>query len=788
MAFKSAANAGAYQLPQLTPLLESSATATSSSRASTNEDFPSPQSSFLCSFDGELLVDPVSVSCGHSFERKFIEEHLRLGNYWCPECNQELSPAEELTPNKALRIYMLEKKQRQTVKKLTASMISLDDLESVNRTLMVLKDAMVEIPGCIAKAKEDKVISALALLLKKSTADTRTVLSCLLLIARFSDENKETMGKTGVINLLTNLLCGIDPEPYALEILLELSKNETVADKIGNQPNSIPTLVSLLGHSRADIAEMAPRVLANLSGNKFTIRMGKCGYFSPFIERFCREAGNSEKMRASMANKLARMKLTEVVARSLASDQFITSLIELLDCDSPSSKLASLKCIKQLMAFSEFQSHFLSNELAIPAMLSLTTTAPEQQWKQEVIEILVHLIQISQPTDHQNYPGLQILYASNTIKTLLLQIETSGCEGQILLLKLLSLIVQKSDSARKWIISKDGSIDCLFSALKRDKNDGVRLQVLKLIYYITGADPNDEIFLPSSSVRDSFVNSLIAALLTHSCAEEERSFAAGIIGYLPTGDHGLDEMLQKSSFLKAINDIFKLPIKSDELLENSLAALQRYLVISTSVPIKQVSKLHQHLVQILSKNGSSPLAKQRAAMALSCLARCHGTPSTSANSTLSFAHMKQRIPSMIQSSKITHCTVHLSSSLQNSICLIKVGAVKPLVEMVRTLEPGASAAALMTLNTVCVQCDSAAAADAIVKSGGAEAIIEVLERGPLCIKEAALDLLENICECPRIRADGLENKLDQVLVYLLSKDNSIKAKAASVRAKLGLCL
>ncbi|XP_020593092.1 U-box domain-containing protein 44-like isoform X2 [Phalaenopsis equestris] len=761
---------------------DSSATASASSRGSTEEDFPSPRSSFLCSVDGELLVDPVSVSCGHSFERKAVEEHLRLGNYWCPECSKELSPTEKLTPNVSLRFYILEKKQRDAVKKLRLadSLLSSTDLECVNRALEDLKDAMMEIPSCIAKAKEDKVLRYLALLLKKSLGDTRAVLSCLLLIARFSDESKETMGTTGVIRCLTKLLRGAEPEIYALEILLELSKKDTIADKIGNDPNSIPTLVSLLNYPTAEIAEMARGVLENLYRVQFAIMMGKCGYLSPFLEHFCQE--NSVETRASMADELARMKLTETAARSLGNDQFVTSLTELLNSGSVSSRSSSLQCIKQLMAFREFQSRFLSNEFAIPALIGLITVAPDQLLMQEVVEIIVALIQISQHKDHQNNPGLQVLYSSNTIKSFLLQIETSGYQGQISLLKLLQIIVQKSDTARQWIKSKLGSMNFLFSALKLDQNDGVRLQVLKLIYYIAGTDINDMIFLPPSPAKDSFVNYLIA-ILTHSSVEEERSAAAGIIGYLLISDHSIGEMLQNTSFLKAINDIFSHSIKSNELLENSLTALHRYIVISNSVTGRQLNKLHQLLVQMLS-NGASTLAKQHAAITISYLARCSRIPSTPVNSSSSFAQLRQRIPNLIQSSKRTLCSVHLSSSLQNPFCLIKAGAVKPLIEMVRTMEPGASAAALMALNTLCTQCDSTAAANAIVESQGAVAIIEALERGSMSVKEAALELLEKVCEYPRIKADGLDDKFEKVLVYLLSQENRIKFKAASVRAKL----
>ncbi|KAI0515785.1 hypothetical protein KFK09_008452 [Dendrobium nobile] len=417
--FKFAAEAEAYQVPQLIQLLDSSATTSSSSRASTDDDISSPHSSFLRSFDGELLTDPVSVSCGHSFERRIIEEHLRLGNCCCPDCNKELSPTETLTPNTALRKYILEKKQRDAVKKLRheASLLPSEDLESLNRALEDLNDAMTDIPSFIAKAKEYKLIFVLALLLKKSSGNTRAVLSCLRLIARFSDENKETMGTTGVIRCLMKLLRGAEPEPSALEILLELSKKEVIADKIGNDPNSIPILVSLHNYPTSDMAEMARSVLENLSRIQFTILMARCGYLSPFLKRFCK--GKSEKTRASMANELARLKLTEISARSLENDQFITFLLVLLGCRSPSSKSASLQCIKQLIAFSEFRSSFLSNEIAIHAILSLITKASQQQWKQEAVAVLVSLIQTSHATDHQNNPRLQVLYTSNTIKILL---------------------------------------------------------------------------------------------------------------------------------------------------------------------------------------------------------------------------------------------------------------------------------------------------------------------------------------------------------------------------------
>lgn len=63
------------------------------------EDIPSE---FCCPISQELMADPVSPLCGHTFEREIIEEWL-LENPSCPVCREKPGTTQHLRPNFALK-------------------------------------------------------------------------------------------------------------------------------------------------------------------------------------------------------------------------------------------------------------------------------------------------------------------------------------------------------------------------------------------------------------------------------------------------------------------------------------------------------------------------------------------------------------------------------------------------------------------------------------------------------------------------------------------------------------
>ena len=78
-----------------------------------------------------------------------------------------------------------------------------------------------------------------------------------------------------------------ETEPNTIAILFELSKTETLVEKLGNTKDCIPVLVSLLSNPSPDISWKAQNVLQNLSSDThFVVKMAEAGYLQSFVTRF----------------------------------------------------------------------------------------------------------------------------------------------------------------------------------------------------------------------------------------------------------------------------------------------------------------------------------------------------------------------------------------------------------------------------------------------------------------------------------------------------------------------
>ncbi|KAL0920076.1 hypothetical protein M5K25_009184 [Dendrobium thyrsiflorum] len=745
-----------------------------------------PSSFFLCPLTGEILEDPVSVSCDHSFEKQAIEDYFHAGQNLCPLCSKELSSSGklELTSNSTLRNSILEWKRREertnaernAKKKFidTAAKISLDNMEDTNRAIGDLHDLMIEIPSCISAATDSscKLVPKLAELLKNDSSENiSAVLKCLLLIARFSDENKEKIGKRGVIKCLFKHSM---TKPNAVAVLLELSRNKVVAGKIEGIPYSSHILISFLDKPSSPVAEMARMVLENLSIDiNSTVMMAKFGYFTPFMVQF-NSQDISDEIRAYMAEELAQIQLTDTYARNLENEQLIVHLTEMLSCHYPSGKMASLKCIKQFIAFNEPRTCFLKNECAIPALLCLVTSKTvEEELKQKALEILMSLIQTTQPS----HPGLQTLFSSNGIQDIINQITTSAPEDQISLLHLLLVMAQNSAAAGEWIVSDHNAMSFFFSAIILDQNKQVKVNALRLISYFAG---NHHIVFPSSPSKESIVSSLIALLTENRIDEELYADAASILIHLPADDKRINELLLSSAVLKSIHALITHSNISHLLLENALGVLLHCVKQSQSNSKfqKKVSNLlRTDLIETLSTG--SILAKQRVAMILSHLSRCTMDSSLEPSSSQSSHFSRLRLVNIRRSVKEGDgCPVHKSScSQQRSICLVMDKAVKPLIEMVNTMEFCLTEAALMALDTLFDPgCNFIGAATTIIESHGATPMLEVLERGELNAKEKALELFSKICGHSGITEMELD-RFKGLLLNIVRKDDHLKNKA-----------
>ncbi|KAK6252866.1 hypothetical protein QUC31_014586 [Theobroma cacao] len=761
--------------------------------------------SFICPLCNEMMLDPVAVFCGHSFERKAIQQYFNSGKKNCPSCREELQSL-ELTPNVNLRSSIEEWKKRDMDWKFQAAVpgINSNDHLRKNKALEDMQ-VLVEIPQYAAKAAEEGLIPKFVESLKDTRLNTRAAVKCLYCLAKYCDDQKQEIVQAGAVRRIVKRIYNGETEPDTIAILLELSKTETLIEKIGNTKDCIPLLVSLLSNSNPDISCKAQKVLQNLSSNThFVVKMAEAGHFQPFVARFNQAAGHQET-RALMAAALVNMQLKENSISDLKDKQFVHNLVHLLSSNSPACKSACIKCVKKLIQYPKMVKRFLSDPATIPLLLNLISFRSDPLLKQEAAEILALLIEACQHSQFQTYQGLQELQSEHNVSLFLQVVANSDPKFRIQFLHLLIELSNKSKTAQNLIRSNTDAVNHLFSCLDSDQ-PSVRIWAMKLIQCVSEGHP-DGVPLPSSPVKQTAINTL-ASILTCSPDFEERSIAAGIISQLPKDDIDIDEILRKSDALKAIHEVIcssdeefggiGAPTNQDKsLLENALAALLRFTEPSKPELQRQVGELELYpsLVRVLS-SGSS-LAKQRTAIALAQLSRSTSLSVSDASiraeqaNSIPLLHMMKLFPDMswccsASTENEISCPVHgVACSQRHTFCLVKADAVRPLLQTLSDTNSGVAEAALMALETLLEDHSTLShATAAIVDSQGVVAILQVLEKGSISAKTTALDLFHKILNHSQI-SDPLFQRSEGILIQLLHED-ALRKKVALVLKQMNV--
>lgn len=798
--------AEALQLSQLIQLLYSTEIVSRPQNEETSTYLKQyPIGSFLCPLRNEMMIDPVAIFCGHSFERMAILEYFKSGDKTCPTCGEELQSL-ALTPNVNLRSSIEEWKKRDMEWKFEAAIseMSSDDYLRKNRALEDLQ-FLVKTPQYAVKAAEQGLIPKFVESLKDTGLNTMAATKCLYCLAKYCDDHKQEIIQAGVVRRIVRRISNGETEPYTIGILLELSKTETFVETIGNTKDCIPLMVSLFSNPNPDISLKAQNVLQNLSSNThFAVKTAEAGYFQPFVARFNQAAGNQET-RALMAAALVNMQLKENNISDLKNKQFVENLVQLLSSYSSACKSACIKCVKKLIQYPKMVKQFLSEPATIPLLLNLVSFRLDPLLKQEAVETLALLVEACQHPQFQMYQGLQELQSEHNVSLFLQLVADSDPQFKIQFLHLLIELSKKSNTTQNLIRSNKVVVNHLFFCLDSDQ-PSVKRWTMKLIHSVSEGHP-DGVPLPPSPGKETAIN-ILASIFTYSPDFEERSIAARIISQLPEEDIDIDEILHKSEILKAIHEVI---CSSDgefgwieacsnhdkSLLENALAALLRFTKASKPKLQRQVGQLELYpsLVRLLS-TGSS-LAKERAAMALAQLSRPTSLSASDASvrvkqeNSMPLLNMMKLLPNMswccsASSDNEISCPIHgIACSQRNTLCLVKADAVKPLVQNLSDTNSGVAEAALEALETLLEDHNTLAnATAAIIESQGIVAILQVLEKGSLPARTKALDLFQKILNHSQI-SDSLFQRYEGILIQLLQEDE-LRKKVALVLKQMSI--
>ncbi|KAJ6845929.1 U-box domain-containing protein 9-like [Iris pallida] len=165
---------------------------------------------FLCPISSEIMKDPVVLSSGQTYDRPYIEQWLNSGNRTCPKTQQVLTSPTTLTPNHLVR-----------------SMIS--QWCSEHGTVLPPPSSNTNIDGSLV------------------TADERTELDSLL----------KKLSSSSVL----------DRKQATKELRLRTRRKSSFRSLVGQNPEAIPKLLSILSSSAidGDLQEDAVTAILNLS-------------------------------------------------------------------------------------------------------------------------------------------------------------------------------------------------------------------------------------------------------------------------------------------------------------------------------------------------------------------------------------------------------------------------------------------------------------------------------------------------------------------------------------------
>ncbi|XP_057950617.1 U-box domain-containing protein 19-like [Malania oleifera] len=233
---------------------------------------------FRCPISLELMIDPVTVSTGQTYDRPSIQKWLKSGNLICPKTGEKLTNS-QLVPNSALRnvihqfcaengIFLgkSKKKNRDITKTTVAGSLAAAEamkflaeflttrltfgvLEQKNKAayeIRLLAKSSIFNRACLVEAGAAPPL--LNLLASSDPSTQENAISALLKLSKHAHGKKAIVEKGGLRRILAVLKRGLKLESrqIAAATLFYLASVGEYRKLIGETPGAIPALVRLI--------------------------------------------------------------------------------------------------------------------------------------------------------------------------------------------------------------------------------------------------------------------------------------------------------------------------------------------------------------------------------------------------------------------------------------------------------------------------------------------------------------------------------------------------------------
>ncbi|MFQ6663631.1 hypothetical protein Gotur_031079 [Gossypium turneri] len=740
--------------------------------------------SFHCPITMDVMVDPVEISTGQTFERSAIERWFADGHKDCPSTSIQLDSF-VLQPNRTLRQTIEEWKYRNkmiTIVSIKPKLQSNDEHE-VLQSLCELQDLCKERELHCEWVTFEGYIPILTGLLSAKNREVRTqALAILCILVKDSHDNKERIAKEddALKSIVRSLARQIKESKLALELLLQLSRSSVVRDVIGTIQGCIFLVVNMLNSDDAQASRDSRKLLDNLSFlDNNVIEMAKANFFKPLLHLL---SSGPDDVRFLMAKTLSEIDLTDHHKLSLVKDGgALGPLLQLLSHEDLGMKTVAVKALQNLSSLPQNGLQMIKEGAVGPLFEILYChSLSSPSLREQVAVVIMHLAK-STNSPAADDEKISLLESGEDIFKLFSLISFTGPNIQRNILEAFCAVCWSSlGSEIRAKLRQLPAVQVLVQLCEvNNQMVRVRASAVKLFYCLT-IDGDDISF--QDHVGQRCIDTLLK-IIKSPTDEEEAAAAMGIISNLPK-DLQITQWLLESGALDIIIFAFitgrnRNALNKEHGIEDAVRALCRFTVSTNKEWQKKVAETGVILELTKLLVSGTPLTKQYAAVSLKQFSESSTAMSQPLKKTRAFI--------CCFAASETGCQVHRGiCTVESSFCILEADAVEPLVRMLEEGHFGAAEASLDALLTLIDNERLQNGCKVLDQVNAIPPIIKLLSSTSTKLQEKALGALERIFRLPEMK-QRYATLAQMPIVDITQRGSSgMKSMAAKVLAQLNV--
>ncbi|XP_071733974.1 U-box domain-containing protein 44-like [Rutidosis leptorrhynchoides] len=524
---------------------------------------------FICPLSKQIMKDPVTLENGQTYEREAIEKWFneckeKGRKLVCPLTLEELKTM-DMNPSIALRNTIEEWNARNEAVQLELARKSLtpgcpeSDVLRALRFIQQLATKNISNKHVIRNAE---LIPIIVETLKSTSRKVRLrALETLRIVVEDDDDNKEIMAEGDKVRTIVKFLSHEQSKEReeAVSLLFELSKSESLCEKIGSVNGAILILVGMTSSKSENlsIVEKADKTLENLEKNENNVRqMAENGRLQPLLTLLLE---GSPEVKLSMASYLGDLALSNDV-KVYVAQTVGSSLINLVKNGDTQSREAALKALNQVSSCESSAKVLVEQGILSPLVKHLfagPTNLP-LRLKEVAATILANIVTAECDFDSISVgPNHQTLVSEDIIHNLLQMISNTGPSIEC---KLLQVLVGLTNSPITVIsvaaaIKSLGATISLVQFIEAPQKD-LRMASIKLLQNLSTHMGQELVGSLCGSAGQ--LGSLFKVIGENIASTEEQAAAIGIIAELPEMDIGLTRQMLDEGYFQIVVSRIKM--------------------------------------------------------------------------------------------------------------------------------------------------------------------------------------------------------------------------------------